>query len=179
MIVGPKRVVFMDGPCLAWLCQLSSNRHGELKLKQCSCGCRDLHWVGQQHNVSDREVHPQLLAHDEGAALPVPDMHVPAIEAGGVDRLAARQGTVLMALLQPPPEVYELFDDIMLLSEGMPGARVGFVFCLHASLHVQYQREVCIICLALCSRAAGRAVGRVANWVPDCGAHIASASLVV
>ena len=29
-----------------------------------------------------------------------------------------------MALLQPPPEVYDLFDDIMLLSEGMPG------FCL-------------------------------------------------
>ena len=36
-----------------------------------------------------------------------------------------RQGTVLMALLQPPPEVYELFDDIMLLSEGMPGAWAG------------------------------------------------------
>lgn len=28
------------------------------------------------------------------------------------------QGTVLMALLQPAPEVYELFDDIMLLCEG-------------------------------------------------------------
>ncbi|CAL1397627.1 unnamed protein product [Linum trigynum] len=29
-----------------------------------------------------------------------------------------RQGTVLMALLQPPPETFELFDDLMLLSEG-------------------------------------------------------------
>jgi ABC-type multidrug transport system ATPase subunit len=29
-----------------------------------------------------------------------------------------RQGTVLMSLLQPPPEVFELFDDVMLLSEG-------------------------------------------------------------
>lgn len=28
------------------------------------------------------------------------------------------QGTVLMALLQPAPEVYDLFDDIMLLCEG-------------------------------------------------------------
>jgi hypothetical protein len=29
-----------------------------------------------------------------------------------------RNGTILMALLQPAPETYELFDDIMLLSEG-------------------------------------------------------------
>ena len=28
------------------------------------------------------------------------------------------QGTVLMALLQPAPEVYHLFDDILLLCEG-------------------------------------------------------------
>jgi hypothetical protein len=28
------------------------------------------------------------------------------------------QGTVLMALLQPAPEVYELFDDILLMAEG-------------------------------------------------------------
>ena len=27
-------------------------------------------------------------------------------------------GTALIALLQPPPETYELFDDIVLLSEG-------------------------------------------------------------
>ena len=32
-------------------------------------------------------------------------------------RLAA-QATILMALLQPAPEVYNLFDDIMLLAEG-------------------------------------------------------------
>ena len=30
-----------------------------------------------------------------------------------------RMGTVFISLLQPPPEVYNLFDDIMLLSEGM------------------------------------------------------------
>ena len=29
-----------------------------------------------------------------------------------------RQATVLMALLQPAPECYDLFDDILLLSEG-------------------------------------------------------------
>ena len=37
-----------------------------------------------------------------------------------------------MALLQPPPEVYELFDDIMLLSEGMPGSGAGRAICSHA-----------------------------------------------
>ena len=29
-----------------------------------------------------------------------------------------REATVLLALLQPAPEVYEQFDDILLLSEG-------------------------------------------------------------
>lgn len=29
-----------------------------------------------------------------------------------------RNATVLINLLQPPPEVYNLFDDILLLSEG-------------------------------------------------------------
>ena len=31
------------------------------------CGHRDLHGPGQQHDVSDRQVHPQLLTPDEGA----------------------------------------------------------------------------------------------------------------
>jgi hypothetical protein len=30
-----------------------------------------------------------------------------------------KQATVLMSLLQPPPETYDLFDDIMLLSDGV------------------------------------------------------------
>ena len=30
----------------------------------------------------------------------------------------ALQATILVALLQPPPEVYDLFDDILLLSDG-------------------------------------------------------------
>ena len=30
-----------------------------------------------------------------------------------------RLGTVFISLLQPPPEVYNLFDDVLLLSEGM------------------------------------------------------------
>lgn len=29
-----------------------------------------------------------------------------------------RSATVLMSLLQPPPETFNLFDDVMLLSEG-------------------------------------------------------------
>ena len=37
------------------------------------------------------------------------------------DFVHLRQGTVLMSLLQPAPEVYNLFDDIMLLSEGTFG----------------------------------------------------------
>ena len=32
------------------------------------------------------------------------------------------QATVLLALLQPAPETYELFDDILLLSEGVTAA---------------------------------------------------------
>lgn len=32
--------------------------------------------------------------------------------------VALLQATVLLALLQPAPETFELFDDIMLLSEG-------------------------------------------------------------
>jgi hypothetical protein len=28
------------------------------------------------------------------------------------------QSTVLMSLLQPPPETFELFDDVMLLADG-------------------------------------------------------------
>lgn len=34
------------------------------------------------------------------------------------DFVHLRQATVLMALLQPAPETYELFDDVLLLSEG-------------------------------------------------------------
>lgn len=30
-----------------------------------------------------------------------------------------RSATILISLLQPPPEVYNLFDDILLLSEGV------------------------------------------------------------
>ena len=35
------------------------------------------------------------------------------------DLLPVVQATVLLALLQPAPETYELFDDILLLSEGV------------------------------------------------------------
>lgn len=36
-----------------------------------------------------------------------------------------RQATMLIALLQPTPEVYHLFDDIMLLSEGTSNLRLS------------------------------------------------------
>ena len=32
-----------------------------------------------------------------------------------------REATVLMSLLQPPPETFDLFDDVMLLSDGAMG----------------------------------------------------------
>ena len=32
------------------------------------------------------------------------------------------QATVTIALLQPTPESYDLFDDVMLLAEGAPEA---------------------------------------------------------
>ncbi len=36
-----------------------------------------------------------------------------------------REATLLIALLQPTPETYHLFDDIMLLSEGEPDVQAG------------------------------------------------------
>ena len=32
-----------------------------------------------------------------------------------------REATVLMSLLQPPPETFDLFDDVMLLADGAAG----------------------------------------------------------
>ena len=32
-----------------------------------------------------------------------------------------REATVLMSLLQPPPETFDLFDDVMLLADGATG----------------------------------------------------------
>lgn len=41
------------------------------------------------------------------------------------------QGTVLMALLQPAPETFELFDDVLLLSEGyVVGISCAFRFAM-------------------------------------------------
>lgn len=52
-----------------------------------------------------------------------------------------REATLLIALLQPTPETYHLFDDIMLLSEGeltvLPGLCVC-TFCTDEFLHVAF-----------------------------------------
>lgn len=37
-----------------------------------------------------------------------------------------QKATILMALLQPAPEIVNLFDDIMLLAEGVRGAPYGW-----------------------------------------------------
>lgn len=40
-----------------------------------------------------------------------------------------RRATLLIALLQPTPETYHLFDDIMLLSEGESALQATAVMC--------------------------------------------------
>lgn len=50
------------------------------------------------------------------------------------DFVHLRAGTVLMSLLQPAPEVYNLFDDIMLLSEGMNSCASCLCMCLFLCL---------------------------------------------
>ena len=52
------------------------------------------------------------------------------------------QATVLMALLQPPPEVYDLFDDILLLCEGAYPIFLRFpTNCSYSSLTSTEQRS--------------------------------------
>ena len=51
------------------------------------------------------------------------------------DFVHLRDGTVLMSLLQPAPEVYNLFDDILLLSEGRPPSPL-----IHLALCTQSQQ---------------------------------------
>ena len=46
------------------------------------------------------------------------------------DFVHLRQATVLMALLQPAPETYELFDDVLLLSEGGLGVQCCVIVLL-------------------------------------------------
>lgn len=50
------------------------------------------------------------------------------------------QGTVLMALLQPAPEVYELFDDIMLLCEGTANLSVLRRYMV-SSIHIIFHNH--------------------------------------
>ena len=58
------------------------------------------------------------------------------------DFVHLREGTVLMSLLQPAPEVYNLFDDILLRSEGIVSAVFGCMlsFCLTKAVQSSHQR---------------------------------------
>ena len=79
---------------------------------------------------------------------------------------------MLMALLQPPPEVYELFDDIMLLSEGMHGARLVFVLAHQVSYAVPEGSG--FMCSAFCSAEAGKpaqVVWHGVRWSVLCCTH--------
>ena len=60
------------------------------------------------------------------------------------DFVHLREGTVLMSLLQPAPEVYNLFDDILLLSEGIASAVSGCILslCLTNVVQCRHQRHV-------------------------------------
>ncbi len=110
------------------------------KLEMCSI-CR----AGLQHNLLDSEVYTELHQSTRGILRPLPtlsfqmtcqklnvmgrayaqaDSHtyggLPLQHGNMLIALGPLQGTVLMALLQPAPEVYDLFDDILLLCEGEP-----------------------------------------------------------
>ena len=63
---------------------------------------------------------------------------IAAIIAGG-KKVLFMDGTLLVALLQPPPETYDLFDDVMLLSQGQvvfhgPKDEVTFSLVQHSEL---------------------------------------------
>ena len=57
-----------------------------------------------------------------------------------------RQATLLVALLQPTPETYHLFDDIMLLSEGQSALEATVIMC-----------PVCVTRVMMYSQTASRA----------------------
>ena len=54
------------------------------------------------------------------------------------------EGTLLVALLQPPPETYNLFDDVMLLSQGQivfHGPKEEVKFSCSSSQHTLHFSE--------------------------------------
>ena len=61
------------------------------------------------------------------------------------------QGTVLMALLQPAPEVYHLFDDILLLCEGKPSPWTHLLYqnaaLLNASHIIARSKNMLRVCV--------------------------------
>ncbi len=53
------------------------------------------------------------------------------------DQTHAMNYTTMISLLQPAPESYDLFDDILLLAEGEPPALFGHqIMCIMECLHV-------------------------------------------
>ena len=55
------------------------------------------------------------------------------------------QATVLLALLQPAPETYELFDDILLLSEGASScvssaSYIASLFAVHNATCIDWRQ---------------------------------------
>lgn len=63
------------------------------------------------------------------------------LDGSVVQRLSVvfEQATVLMSLLQPPPETYDLFDDIMLLSDGAPSSTCRH----HLSRQLMHMSSAC------------------------------------
>ncbi len=63
---------------------------------------------------------PQVLLMDEiSTGLDSSTTYQIVRSIGNVAHL--REATVLMSLLQPPPETFDLFDDVMLLADGAAG----------------------------------------------------------
>ena len=83
-----------------------------------------------------------------------------------------RKATMLVALLQPTPETYNLFDDILLMSEGACDAQQHPPAAALLQIHVT-NAQVC--CLGLCSslvlslcRAMVSVAAKLSQGIPGC-----------
>jgi hypothetical protein len=100
-----------------------------------------------------------------------------------MDALVFVQATVLMSLLQPPPETYDLFDDIMLLSDGAPSyciivscaSHLYDVLALSSMLFLS-KRSLTYGMLRSCCRGAGvpRASGGGCSLLRGAGLYAAA-----
>ncbi len=58
------------------------------------------------------------------------------------------QATVLVSLLQPPPETFDLFHDLILLADGSPGTAAALIAT----------RMLLLLLLCVCVRACAQSL---------------------